>query len=85
MSARCPARPRRRPQAPQPGHPVPPAPFTPVEPGVLMCGLARRLEAQLWLSISNFARNSSMTHSDIEFVSLELQRLWGVSKKDRDE
>ena len=49
-----------------------------------MCGAVRRLEAQLWLSISNFARNSSVPHSSIEFVSLELQRLWGVSKNDRD-
>ena len=31
------------PRAPQPGPPVPPAPSTPVRPGVLACGLARRL------------------------------------------
>ena len=35
--------PRHRPRAPQPGPPVPPAPSTPVEPGVLMIGSARRL------------------------------------------
>ena len=46
--------------------------------------LARCPDAQLWLSISNFARNSSMTHSNIEFASLELQRFCGVSKNDRD-
>ena len=47
VSARCLARPRRRPRAPQPGPPVPPAPSTPVEPGVLLVGSARRLESRL--------------------------------------
>ena len=42
-SARSPARPRHRPRAPQPGPPVLPAPSTPVGPGVLIVGLARRL------------------------------------------
>ena len=56
----------------------------PVVTGVLACGWARRREVQLWLSISNFARNSSMTHSKFGFASLELQRFWGVSKDDRD-
>ena len=46
--------------------------------------LARCPDVQLWLSISNFARNSSMTHSNIAFVSLELQRFWGILKNDRD-
>ena len=32
----------------------------------------------------NFARNSPAACSNIEFVSLELQRFWGVSKNDRD-
>ena len=82
--ARCPARPRHHPRAPQPGPPVPPAPSTPATPGVLTRGWAPRHEARLWLSISNFARNSSMTHSIIEFTSLELQRFWDVSKNDRD-
>ena len=49
--------------------------------GLVCCWLARR---QLWLSTSNFARNSSMTHSNIEFASLELQRFWGISKNDHD-
>ena len=41
------ARPRRRPPAPRSGPPlVPPAPSTPVEPGVLMIGSARLLEAR---------------------------------------
>ena len=30
--------------------------------------------AQLWLSISNFARNSPAISSNFEFMSLELQR-----------
>ena len=66
--------------------PVPPGPSGALhtcEAWLLMCGLARRLEAQLWLSISNFARNSSMTHSNIEFASLELQRFRMVSKNYR--
>ena len=46
--------------------------------------MARCPDAQLWLSISNSARNSSMTHSNFEFASLELQRFWGISKNDRD-
>ena len=32
----------------------------------------------------DFARNSSLPHSNIEFASLELQRFWGVSKNDHD-
>ena len=36
-STRCPARPRHRPRAPQPGPPVPPAPSTPVTLIVLTC------------------------------------------------
>ena len=75
---------RCRPRPPQPGPPVPPAPSTPVGPGVLACGLVRRLEAPLQLLIINFARNSFMAHSNIECASLELQRFWGVSKNDRD-
>ena len=39
-------------------------------------------DSQLWLSTSNFARNSSMAHSNIECASLELQRFCGVSKND---
>ena len=52
--------------------------------GLLIGGSARRRETQLWLSTRNFARNSSMTHSNIEFASVELQRFWGVSKNDHD-
>ena len=42
-SPRCLAWPRRRPRAPQPGPPVPPVPSMPVGPGVVACGLVRRL------------------------------------------
>ena len=45
-SARSPARPCHRPRAPQPGPPFPPASSTPVGPGVLLVGSARRLEAR---------------------------------------
>ena len=68
----------------RPCPPDTPASSTPVVTGVLACGWARRREVQLWLSISNFARNSSMTHSKFGFASLELQRFWGVWKDDRD-
>ena len=37
------------------------------------------------LSSSNFARNSSVAYSNIEFVSLELQRFRAVSKSNRGE
>jgi len=48
------------------------------------CCSAHCPDAQLWLPTSNFARNSSMTHSNIEFASAELQRFSAVSKNDRD-
>ena len=35
-------------------------------------------------SLSNFARNSAPTGSNIELASLELQRFWGISKNDHD-
>ena len=44
--SRGPPWPCRHPPAPQPGPPDVPAPSTPVGPGVLACGLARRLEAR---------------------------------------
>ena len=47
-------------------------------------GAGSLLVPQLWLLTSNFARNSSMTHSSIEFASLELQRFSGISKNDHD-
>ena len=77
----------------KPGQAPPPPTGTAVDPsGALHTGgawcadvwLARCPEARLWLSISNFARNSSMAHSNFEFIALELQRFWGVSKNDHD-
>ena len=67
-SPRSPARPCRRPWAPQPDPPAPAALFIVVVPGIF----------------SNFARNSLATCSNFEFVSLELQRFREVSKNDRD-
>ena len=67
----------------RPGPAVPPTPSTPARPSRLCCS-ARCPDAHLWLPTRNFARNSSMTHSNIEFASLELQRFWGISKNDRD-
>ena len=75
--SRSPARPRHRPRAPQP---VPSGPSGAFH----ACGAGSLLIPQLWLLTSNFARNSSMTHSSIEFASLELQRFSGISKNDHD-
>ena len=61
----------------------PSGPSAPMRPSRLML-LGALPDAQLWLPTSNFARNSSITHSNIEFTSLELQRFWGISKNDRD-
>ena len=51
--------------------------------GSLIGGSVRCPDAQLWLSISNFARNSPAISSNFEFMSLELQRFRVVSKNDR--
>ena len=75
-STRCPARPCHRPRAPQPSPSDPPAPSTPVTRGVLCVASPRPL-------LSDFARNSPAATSNHEFISLELQRLWMVSKSDR--
>ena len=85
-STRCPARPRRRPRAPQPGQAPPPPTDTAVRPSgastpavrlVLLC------VAPSCLLLSNFARNSPVTISVFELASLELQRFWAVFKSDR--
>ena len=50
-------------------------------------GVSVRVPPDLWppqLTLTNFARNSPATVSNLEFISLELQRFWGVSKSDRD-
>ena len=66
-SSRSPARPCRRPWAPQPDPPAPAALFIVVVPGIF----------------SNFARNSLATCSNLEFASLGLQRFRVVSKSAR--
>ena len=73
-STRCPARPRHRPRAPQPGPPAPPAPSTPVGPVVLM-----RIHI-IAEPTPNFACNSPETTSNLEFRSLELQRFQTLLK-----
>ena len=71
-----------------------------VGPGCLVCPLAvarprdeapraslgasSRSPARPRRHLIDFARNSSIAHSNIEFASLALQRFWGVSKNDRD-
>ena len=75
-SSRSPARPRRRPRAPQPGptfpRRVPHTGHTFVTVRCLSCS-----------PLSNFARNSPADRLYIQFASLELQRLWTISKNDR--
>ena len=75
-SSRSPARPRRRPRAPQPGptfpRRVPHTGHTFVTVRCLSCS-----------PLSNFARNSPADRLYIQFASLELQRLWAISKNDR--
>ena len=84
--------PCHRPRAPLPGPPDPPVPSTPV--GLCRCeqpgprhrprapqpGPGLLYVAQLWLSIINFACNSPVACSNIEFASLELQRFLGLLK-----
>ena len=70
------ARPRRRPRAPQPGptfpRRVPHTGHTFVTVRCLSCS-----------PLSNFARNSPADRLYIQFASLELQRLWAISKNDQ--
>ena len=81
-SPRSPARPRHRPRAQRQ---IPLAPSTPAAFGVLTYGSVRWVEARPGPAPPiNFARNSSMAHSNFEFIALELQRFWGVSKNDHD-
>ena len=92
-SSRSPARPRHRPRAPQP------CPAVAHGHRSLALQSLRRPPHQ-WCQVAdrcvvskpgqappppiNFARNSPAACSSIEFVSLELQRFWGVSKSERD-
>ncbi len=62
--------------------PPPPAGTAAWPPGSLGCAWSRNV-TESWRHLSNFARNSPATSSNIEFASLELQRFWGVSKNDR--
>ena len=59
--SRGPPWPCRHPPAPRPGPPVPPTPSTPVGPGVLACGLARRLEARPGPSATHGHRDQAPT------------------------
>ena len=66
----------------RPCPPDPPAPSTRVARGVLIgvCVVSKPGQA---LSLRNSARNSPASASNIEFMSLELQRFWAISKSDR--
>ena len=84
--------PCHRPRAPLPGPPDPPVPSTPVglcrceqpgprhHPRAPLPGPGLLYVAQWWLSIINFACNSPVACSNIEFASLELQRFLGLLK-----
>ena len=77
----CPARPRHRPRAPQPGSLFSPAPSTPAGPVVLVCpARPRRHSRASPLMLTNFARNSPTTVSNLECASLELQRFQRLLK-----
>lgn len=70
--------PRRRPPAPRQ---VPPVPSTPAAPVVLVCpARPRRRPWALQLMLTNFARNSPVTLSNLECASLELQRFQRLLK-----
>ena len=77
----CPARPRRRTRAPQPGSLFSPAPSTPAVPVVLVCPARPRHRPRASpLMLTNFARNSPTTVSNLECASLELQRFQRLLK-----
>ena len=78
VAVNSPARPCRRPQAPQPG-PLESQPSHTPTPQASH----PTLPALIAESTPNFARNSPTTLSNFEYRSLELQRLWMVSKSDR--
>ena len=65
----------------RPCAPVPPAPFAPVVPVVLVCpARPRRHSRASPLMLTNFARNSPTTVSNLECASLELQRFQRLLK-----
>ena len=60
---------------------VPPAPSTPAVPAVLVCpARPRRRPRPPQLTLTNFARNSPVTLSNLECASLELQRFQWLLK-----
>ena len=77
----CPARPRHRTRAPQPGSLFSLAPSTPAVPVVLVCPARPRHRPRASpLMLTNFARNSPTTVSNLECASLELQRFQRLLK-----
>ena len=75
------ARPRHRTRAPQPGSLFSPAPSTPAVPVVLVCPARPRHRPRASpLMLTNFARNSPTTVSNLECASLELQRFQRLLK-----
>ena len=77
----CPARPRHRTRAPQPGSLFSLAPSTPAVPVVLVCPARPRHRPRASpLMLTNFARNSPTTVSNLECTSLELQRFQRLLK-----
>ena len=73
----CPARPRHRPPAPRQ---LPPAPSSPAVPVVLVCPARISRPRASQPALTNFARNSPVTVSNLECVSLELQRFQRLLK-----
>ena len=70
----------------RPCAPVPPAPFAPVVPVVLVCpARPRRHPRAPQLTLTNFARNSPVTLSNLECASLELQRFQRLLKLSSNE
>ena len=76
VSVCCTARPRHRPPALQPGTLGPPAPSTPVGPGVLTCGSARRLEG--WPGPATVHGHRSRVLRTPNVVWLVVLGFWGA-------
>ena len=77
----CPARTRRHSRVPQPGSLFSLAPSTPAVPVVLVCPARPRHRPRASpLMLTNFARNSPTTVSNLECASLELQRFQRLLK-----
>ena len=63
-----------------PCSPVPPAPSTPAAPVVLVCPARTRRPRAPPLTLTNFARHSPVTLSNLECASVELQRFQRLLK-----